>query len=135
MEGNEIKLVNLLEIDLENIEKDNSFPAAYAFYLLLDRTPDPKWVEFFNAEFEGDPYVMKRTVTVKGNRLRVVTADSDDLQGHVDFVKRMVNEANRRAAEYNQKLSWERRREELRLEEERRTVEELRRRLLKVRLD
>ncbi len=74
--------------------KSNAFPAAYEFGLVLDQAPNGDWVEVFDHHFWADWYNMKRKTWIDEDRIRMIVADSDDLQRHVDFAKRLVEETN-----------------------------------------
>lgn len=127
------KRVNIKElIDPEKleIEKDNSFPMAYAFELPLDSTPDDIWQSIFGDEWKSSLYTLKRKVTIKGDKLRVITAP-EEIEGKIEWVKSLVNSTNKRVEEYNEEIKRreEAKKAERKLQEE--TIRKMRERLKK----
>lgn len=88
-------LISIVGVDEDSWAKAGDFPAAYYFALTLSDTPHYQWVQIFNNEYHQSLYNMKRRTRVDGRRLIMVVADSDNLQGHVDFAKRLVDQTNR----------------------------------------
>lgn len=98
-----IDKVTIEKVDSERVEKDDAFPKAYAFYIVLSGTPHPIWVEIFLSRYEGRFYNIKREMTIHGRELRVVTAPGEEQQ-HVEFFRRLVDETNGMVDEYNKQL-------------------------------
>jgi hypothetical protein len=48
----------------EQVEEDDSFPSAYAFFMQLDKTPDIIWQQKFFDEWKKSFFVLKRQVTL-----------------------------------------------------------------------
>ncbi|PYV33973.1 MAG: hypothetical protein DMG22_07715 [Acidobacteria bacterium] len=99
-----IEKVKIKSIDSERIEKDDSFPNAYAFYIELDTAPHAVWEELFLRRYESDWFNLKREMTIQGKEIRVVTAPGEE-EHQVDFYRRLVEETNRDAEEYNRDLA------------------------------
>ncbi len=99
-----IEKVIIKAVDSEQIEKDDSFPKAYAFYIVLSQTPDPIWFELFISRYENTFYNLKREMTIHGGRIRVVTAPGEE-ENHVRFFRRLVEETNKDVDDYNKKMS------------------------------
>ena len=85
------------------MEKDDSFPKAYAVYVPLDSTPDDIWEQCFERELKASFYMWKRQVTVEGDTLRAVTA-SDEIEDRINWIKKLVNETNHCVEEYNNEM-------------------------------
>jgi len=101
-----INKVTIQKVDSERIEKDDAFPKAFAFYIVLTETPHPIWVELFISRYERAFYNLKREMTIQGRDIRVVTAPGEEA-GHVDFYRRLVDETNQAVDEYNKALAQE----------------------------
>lgn len=97
----EIEKVNVEEIEKQNIEKDDSFPAALAFYIKLDTTPKHEWTEVFENEWKHGLYSMKRKMTIVGDKLRVVVGGEGEVMGAVDFAKTLIERTNNAIDRYN----------------------------------
>lgn len=100
------KKVNIKEpIDPERltIEKDDSFPLAYAFELPLESTPDDIWESVFKDEWKTSFYVLKREVTIEGAKLRVITTP-DEIKEKIEWVKDLVDLTNERVGKYNKEM-------------------------------
>ncbi len=92
--------ISIVGVDQDGWAKAEDFPAAYYFVLALSDVPHYQWVEIFDNEFRQSFHNMKRRTRVDGKRLVMVVADSDNLQGHVDFAKRLVDQTNRYVADF-----------------------------------
>lgn len=111
-------------IDTDKLEKDDSFPLAYAFYIVLDKEPDPTWRSLC-----ADNLIMERAITIVGNKLRLVTSDSDDIERHVKSAKKLVELTNQRYKEHQKILSDEEKRKTAEFERIEKTKNELREKL------
>ena len=87
-------LIKILKINEDAYAKSNEFPAAYKFELILDQNPNYDWIEIFNYMYKKSIYTMKRETKIIDNRIQMIVADSDNLQNHVDFAKRLINDTN-----------------------------------------
>ena len=88
--------VNLLRVDDNAYRKAPDFPAAYYLEFVLDRVPNEDWANVFMGEWETSFYSMKRETSLHHDRIVMVVADSDNLQSHADFAKRLVEDTNNR---------------------------------------
>ena len=88
--------VKIQRVDDGAFRKASHFPQAYYLEFVLDRVPNPDWVKVFMAEWEMSFYSMKRETHIQRDRIVMIVADSDNLQGHADFAKRLVEETNNR---------------------------------------
>jgi hypothetical protein len=61
---------------------------------VLNRVPNFEWVQIFVHNYQQTFYNMKPRTEMRGNRIVMVVADSDNLQGHAKFAKRLVEETN-----------------------------------------
>jgi hypothetical protein len=89
-----LPLVEILEVDENAYQKSNEFPAAYVFGLVLNRVPHPDWVQVFDQEYKNSLYMMKRKTRIVRDRIRMIVANTDNLQNHVAFAKRLVDSTN-----------------------------------------
>jgi hypothetical protein len=87
------------EIQIERVD-DNAFSKApdfeRAYYLefILNHVPNRDWSEIFIHKWQNSFYNMKRKTEIRRDRIVMIVADSDDLQKHADFAKRLVKETN-----------------------------------------
>ncbi len=87
--------IEIVKVDEDAYCKNNKFPAAYKFVLIINRSPHHDWVEVFRQKYRNSFYNMKRETRVVGNRIEMIVADSDNLQNHVNFAKRLVEDTNK----------------------------------------
>ena len=99
-----VATVDIIKIDTETVELDNSFPGAYAFYIKLSARPEPQWVRIFNFEWERSVYLMKREIRIVGDRLRMISGADDNIEKHVDFARTLVKKTNQRIEEDNRRV-------------------------------
>jgi len=130
-----VATVDIVEVDTETVEVDNSFPGAYAFYIKLSGKPEPRWVRIFNFEWERSVYLMKREIRVVGDRLRLISGADDNIQKHVDFAKTLVKRTNRRVEEDNRRIALVEQRMRGKGEALEKEKEEIRRRLKEISLE
>lgn len=98
-----VKIKEPIDPQKLHIEKDDSFPLAYAFELPLDSTPDDIWRSIFEDEWKTSFYMLKRRVTIEDSRLRVITAP-EEIKGKIEWIMHLVNSTNKRVEEYNQEI-------------------------------
>jgi hypothetical protein len=120
-------IVNYVGIS-EQVEVDDSFPSAYAFFIQLDKTPDIIWQQNFFDEWKKSFFVLKRQVTLTGDRLRVVFLE-DEEEAQLNFYRALIEAANRRVDEYNEDALRKKQREAKREQDRQTTIERLRHRL------
>ena len=87
--------ISIVEIDKDAYRKSENFPAAYVLELVLDRRPHPEWEQVFNQNYRYALYNMKRETRIIGDRIQMIVGDSDNLQSHADFAKRLVTDTNK----------------------------------------
>lgn len=66
-------------------------------------TPDNVWESIFEEEWKTSFYMLKRKVTIEGNKLRVITTP-DEIEEKIEWVKGLVNSTNKRVEEYNREM-------------------------------
>jgi HNH endonuclease len=86
--------VEIVRIDEDAYRKSDEFPAAYKFELVLNQIPHRDWVNLFDEMYKRNWYNMKRETRIVRDRIQMIVADSDNLQGHVDFAKSLVQQTN-----------------------------------------
>ncbi|TFB12394.1 HNH endonuclease [Candidatus Marinimicrobia bacterium MT.SAG.3] len=86
--------LSVVGIDDDAYRKNNKFGRAYEFVLILDHSPDSDWVKIFDYNYKNSGYSMKRETHIRGDRAVMIIADSDDLQAHTNWVKKLVGETN-----------------------------------------
>ena len=104
------KLVEIIGVDSETVEKDTAFPEAYAFYIKLSDKPDPLWEKYL-LEWDKALYSMRREMKVIGDKLRVVFVYGDDIQNCVKYAKQLVRIINERVKEHNKKVELQEKKE------------------------
>lgn len=88
--------IKLQQVDDSAFRKAPDFPRAYYLEFILDRVPNSDWVDVFMAEWKISFYNMKRETRIQRDRIVMFVADSDNLQWHADFAKRLVEGTNKR---------------------------------------
>lgn len=86
--------ISIVAVDEDGWQKASDFPAAYTLVLKLDKPPYSEWEQIFENEYRHAFYHMKRRTYVRGSSIVMIVADSDNLQGHVDFAKQLVERTN-----------------------------------------
>lgn len=127
---NKVNIKEPIDPDKLKIEKDDSFPMAYAFYIELDSKPSSDWRRFFEYEWSTSLYLQKREVIVLGDRLRVITAPNE-IEGKIDWVKGLVEVTNIRVNKYNEEMKRREEREKIEKKRQEETIEKMRGRLKK----
>ncbi|MEK0337235.1 MAG: HNH endonuclease [Nitrosopumilus sp.] len=90
----QVDQVSLFGVDQDAYQKSNEFEKAYEFVLILDHTPNNDWKKVFQHHYENTLYLMTRETHIRGDRVVLIVAESDDLQAHTDWIKRLIKETN-----------------------------------------
>lgn len=96
--------INLSHIDNSTPKKAPDFPRAYYYVLVLNRVPHSDWAQVFESLYKRSFYMQKRPASIRRDRITLTIADTDDLQGHADHVKRVVKETNDKVRGYGFEL-------------------------------
>ena len=88
--------IGIIEINTDIVEKDRTFPKAYAFSITLSDKPDYLWKRYFEDEWKNSDYAMKRQIKVTGNKLRVIFEFGDNVREHAKFAQKLVEATNQR---------------------------------------
>ncbi len=96
--------VEIVGVDSDKLEKDETFPDAYAFYITLSGRPDFVWQSHL-AKWDSALERQHRKITVENNKLRLVFIYGDNLQLFADYASSLVDWVNERVAEHNQKTA------------------------------
>jgi hypothetical protein len=86
--------VTVAGVDQTAYRKSNEFDRAYEFVVLLNTQPHSEWNKVFQYHYESSLYLMRREARISGNRVRLIVADSDNLQRHIDWIKDLVARTN-----------------------------------------
>lgn len=127
-----VATIDIVDIDAETVEKDDSFSAAYAFYIKLSGKPERQWVDIFNFEWKRSRYLVKREIAVVGDRLRLISGADDNVQNHVAFARDLVRKTNERVEEDNRRIELMEKRKSGAGDEIEREKEAIRRKLKKI---
>jgi hypothetical protein len=122
------KIIEIIGADSDTLEKDHTFPEAYAFYIKLADEPDHIWQKYL-AEWKNALNAMQRDITVAGDRLRLVFVYGDDMQNYANYAANLVNLINKRVEEYNKQVELKEKTEMSVQEVEKSKEEELLRKL------
>jgi len=120
-------IVNYVGVS-EQVEVDDSFPLAYAFFIQLDKTPDIIWQQKFFDEWKKSFFALKKQVTLTGDRLRVVFLEGEE-EAQLNFYKTLIEAANQSVNEYNEEIFRRKHREDKYEKDRQTTIERLRHRL------
>jgi len=124
----DFKSIEIVSVEAEALEKDESFPEAYAFYIKLSGEPDTVWRSYL-AKWNNTLNIMQRKIDVVGDRLRLVFVHGDKIQNHVEYAARLIKWANEMVIEYNKKMDVIEKMELAKQSEYRRQQEEIRKQL------
>ncbi|MBI4834797.1 MAG: hypothetical protein HY811_08280 [Planctomycetes bacterium] len=91
-----IKEIQIVMIDKDKIEKNDSFSNAYSYPFKLTSTPDAVWVEQFVKTYDTVEDPKKRKMYVADDYIMLIMAADDNKQKHIDIVKCLVFETNSR---------------------------------------
>jgi hypothetical protein len=122
------KLIQIIGVDSELVERDNTFPDAYSFYIKLSDNPDPLWAKYL-LEWEKALHSMRREIKVRGDKLRVVFVYGDNIQNCVKYVKQLVKIINDRIAEHNKQIELQEKKETTKKETSQKREDEIREQL------
>jgi hypothetical protein len=86
--------ISIVRVIDEAFRKAPDFASAYYLEFLLTQSPRSQWAEAFEQNYHYSFYNMKRKTEVEGNRIVMVVAESDNLQAHADFAKKLVSQTN-----------------------------------------
>ena len=126
--GNKSQPVEIIGVDADKLEKDGTFPDAFAFYVKLSDEPDNVWRSYL-AKWNDALHAMQRNIDVVGDRLRLVFVYGDNTQDYVKYATRLVKMVNERLVEHNRKVDLLEKKELKKQEESRRKEEEIRQQL------
>lgn len=99
---NTSQTVEIIAVDTDIVEKAETSPEAYAFYIKLSDEPDNVWRSYL-AKWDNALKVSQRKVEVVGDRLRLVFIYGDNVQRYAQYVAQIVKWINERITEYNKK--------------------------------
>ncbi len=125
---NESQPVEIIGVDTDTLEKDETFPEAYAFYIKLSDEPDNAWRSYL-AKWNNALDAMHRKIDVVGDRLRFMFIYGDNIQNCAKYAATLVKMVNERVMEYNKKVDSLKKVELQKQEENRRKEEEIRQQL------
>lgn len=94
--------VNIIGVDSSKLEKDGTFPGAYAFYIKLSDNPSHLWQRYL-AKWNNALQAMRMKVDVIEDRMRVVFVYGDNVQNCVSYISQLVKLVNENIIEYSKK--------------------------------
>ncbi len=125
---NKSQPVEIIGVDADTLEKDETFPEAHAFYIKLSDEPDNVWRSYL-AKWSNALGAMPRKIDVVGDRLRLVFVHGDNIQNYAKYAAELVKWVNKRVKEYNKKVDSLEKMELRKQEEGRRKEEEIQQQL------
>lgn len=125
---NKSQPVEIIGVDADTLEKDETFPEAYAFYIKLSDKPDNIWQSYL-AKWNRALNAMQRKIDVVGDRLRLVFIYGDNIQNYAKYAAQLVKMVNERVMEHNKKVDSLEKIELRKQEESRRKEEKMRQQL------
>lgn len=126
--------VEITGVDADTLEKDETSPETYAFYIKLSDEPDSVWRNYL-AKWNDALDAMQRKIDVVGDRLRLVFIYSDNIQNYTKYAAQLVKMVNERVMEYNKKVDSLEKMELGKQENSRRKEEEIRQQLRRLELE
>ncbi len=125
---NKSQPVEIIGVDTDTLEKDETSPETYAFYIKLSDEPDSVWLSYL-AKWNDALDAMQRNIDVVGDRLRLVFIYGDNIQNYAEYAAQLVKVVNKRVMEYNKKVDSLEKMELGKQEDSRRKEEEIRQQL------
>jgi len=125
---NKSQPIEIIGVDAATLEKDETFPEAYAFYVKLSDEPDNVWRGYL-AKWNKALNAMQRKIDVVGDRLRLVFVYGDNIQNYDKYTAELVKWVNKRVMDYNKKVDSLEKMELGKQEESRRKEEEIQQKL------
>ena len=91
-----IPTAQIIALDPETLEIDDTYPDTYGFYLRLDRDPGGEWATEFEAAYEQYPHKIKPPVVFRGNTLVVffLPVYQEYLPEYLTFLQQVMSAAN-----------------------------------------
>ena len=91
-----IPTAQIVGIDTEELESDDTYPGTYGFYVKLSRDPGDEWFVEFSTVYDAAVYPGKPPVVNKADRLLVyyLPRYAPDLTRYLRFLARTIAEAN-----------------------------------------
>jgi len=86
--------ISLIQVDENSWVKASDFEHAYELVFILSETPSSLWHEIFESHHKNSFYLMKRRTFIRGKKLVMIVADSDNMQNHADYAKQLVQQTN-----------------------------------------
>ena len=120
--------VEIIGVDTDTVEKDTTFPKAYAFYIQLSGKPDSVW-ERYLGQWKNALYQMKREIIVIDDKLRLVFEYGENLRNYVKYAKFLVKWVNERVEEHNRQLELKEKKAKAEQDTDQKKEEEIRRKL------
>jgi hypothetical protein len=96
--------VDVVAIDSDSLDRDETFPEAYAFYIELSSEPDNIWQGYL-AKWGSALKAAQRKISVEGDRLRLVFVYGDNIRQYANYATWLVSWVNERVAEHNKKIA------------------------------
>jgi hypothetical protein len=98
-----VNLLQPLDINRVNVQRDHYFRNAFVIDLPLDSSPEHVWLYVFQREWKTSRHLWDRKLFVMGDNLRLVTTEHE-LEEKLDWVKQVIERANKDIDEYNKDL-------------------------------
>lgn len=123
--------VDIVSIDSDSLDRDDTFPEAYAFYIKLSSAPDKIWQSHL-AKWGSALKSMQRKISVEGDRLRLVFVYGDNVRQYASYANWLVSWVNERVVEHNKKIALLEKEELGRQETDRRKEDQILQELRKI---
>lgn len=93
-----IQTAQLIGVDSETLEINDSFPGTYGFYARLSRDPGPEWAAEFEGTYAASPRSAKPPIVFRGDTLcvyflPVYSAELAEFMGFLEGVIIATNQA------------------------------------------
>lgn len=98
-----VHLLQPLDINRVNVQRDHYFRNAFVIDLPLDSSPEHVWLYVFQREWKTSRHLWDRKLFVMGDNLRLVTTEHE-LEEKLDWVEQVIERTNEDIDEYNKDL-------------------------------
>jgi hypothetical protein len=98
-----IPTAQILSLDPETLEINDTYPGTYGFYLRLTGDPGSEWAAEFEAAYDQSTYSIKPPVVFRGNTLVVffLPLYAEQLPEYLQFFRHVVDITNQSVEKRN----------------------------------
>jgi hypothetical protein len=98
-----IPTAQILSLDPETLEVNDTYPGTYGFYLRLTSDPGSEWAAEFEAAYDQSVYTIKPPVAFRGNTIVVffLPLYEEQLPEYLQFLRQVIDNTNQSVEKRN----------------------------------